>query len=131
MLMQSHDGAVHLLPALPEAWAKGSVEGLVARGGFVVDMDWESRQLLKAKIRSRLGGILRIRSYVPLKGKGLQPATGKNENLFYQSADIKEPLVSPEIHAAYPILNKVYEYDLMTEPGKMYEVERGITLEYI
>ena len=127
MLMQSHDGAVHLLPALPEAWAKGSVEGLMARGGFVVDMDWASGQLLKAKIGSRLGGILRIRSYVPLKGKGLKPATGKNENLFYQSADIKEPLVSPEIHAAYPILNRVYEYDWVTEPGETYEVERWIS----
>ena len=126
MLLQSHDGAVHLLPALPDAWSKGSVEGLMARGGFVVNMDWESGQLLKAKICSRLGGTLRIRSYVPLKGEGLKFAEGSNENIFYQSANIKEPLVSREIHAAYPILNKVYEYDLMTEPGKMYEVERFI-----
>lgn len=94
MLMQSHDGAVHLLPALPKTWSKGSVEGLVARGGFVVDMNWDSGQLLKARICSRLGGFLRLRSYVPLKGKSLKPATGKNENIFYQSADIKEPLVS-------------------------------------
>lgn len=126
MLMQSHDGAVHLLPALPKTWSKGSVEGLVARGGFVVDMNWDSGQLLKARICSRLGGFLRLRSYVPLKGKSLKPATGKNENIFYQLADIKEPLVSSEIHAAYPVINKVYEYDLVTEPGKMYDVERDI-----
>ena len=63
MLLQSHDGAVHLLPALPDAWATGSVQGLVARGGFVVDMNWNGVQLDKAKIHSRLGGNLRLRSY--------------------------------------------------------------------
>lgn len=122
MLMQSHDGAVHLLPALPDAWSKGSVEGLVARGGFVINMDWDSGLLLKAKVYSRLGGLLRIRSYVPLKGNGLTPVTGKNENVFYQLADIKKPLISQEVHAIYSTLNKIYEYDLMTEAGKIYEV---------
>ena len=67
MLLQSHDGAVHLLPALPDAWATGSVQGLVARGGFVVDMNWNGVQLDKAKVHSRLGGNLRLRSYVPCR----------------------------------------------------------------
>lgn len=125
MLLQSHDGAVHLLPALPDAWGQGSVQGLVARGGFVVDMYWNGVQLDKAKIHSRLGGNLRLRSYVPLRGEGLKAAEGGNPNAFYARADIKEPLVSGEINPQYPALYKVYEYDLMTEPGQDYTVERG------
>ena len=126
MLLQSHDGAVHLLPALPDAWATGSVQGLVARGGFVVDMNWNGVQLDKAKIHSRLGGNLRLRSYVPLRGVGLKEAKGKNPNEYYMQAEIKEPLISKEINPQYPALYKVYEYDLMTEQGQDYIVERGL-----
>ena len=124
MLLQSHDNAIHLLPALPDAWRKGRIEGLVARGGFVTDMEWDGAQLSKVIIHARLGGNLRLRSYVPLKGKGLREAVGENKNPFFQVERIKEPLISKKICPQYPLLYRVYEYDVMTEPGKSYCFER-------
>lgn len=62
MLMQSHDGAIHLLPALPEAWASGSVNGLKARGGYTVDIAWENGKLKNAIILPKYNGTLRIRT---------------------------------------------------------------------
>ncbi len=128
MLMQSHDGALHLLPALPDAWSEGSIKGLVARGGYVVNMDWNGGQLSKAVIMANIGGNLRLRSYVPLKIEGgakLKEATGINTNEYYKQAAITTPIVSDSINPQYPILQKVYEYDLPTEAGKEYVISRG------
>ena len=124
MLLQSHDGCVQLLPALPEAWPEGKMTGLLARGGFEVDQQWDGGQLRCATIHSRLGGQLRLRSYVPLKGKGLKPTQGENKNPLFVKSTIRQPLVSPAIHPQYPELKRVYEYDIMTEPGQDYYVER-------
>ncbi len=124
MLVQSHDGALHLLPALPEAWDKGTVSGLVARGGFQVSIEWEAGQLKKAVIVSKKGGNLRLRSYVPLVGKGLKPAIGRNSNAFFDSYAIKKPISSNEMVPKNPTLGKVYEYDIPTVAGKTYEFIR-------
>ena len=60
MLVQSDERQIYLLPALPDAWPSGSVKGLCARGGFVLDMDWKDGKVLRAKVFSRAGGTARL-----------------------------------------------------------------------
>lgn len=61
MLMQSHGGFIHLLPALPDTWAAGSVTGLRARGGFEIDLTWEQQRVTRAVIKSSKGNVCRVR----------------------------------------------------------------------
>lgn len=82
MLLQSHDGYVHLLPALPDAWKDGSVTGLRARGGFEADITWKDGKLKRAVIRSSQGGILRIRSAVRLSGARMKSSLANGYHLY-------------------------------------------------
>ncbi|MXV17648.1 glycosyl hydrolase family 95 catalytic domain-containing protein [Hufsiella ginkgonis] len=67
MLMQSQNGSIDLLPALPSAWPAGSVSGIVARGGFEVGVTWRDKQLQSAVIQSRYGNSCKLKPGVPVK----------------------------------------------------------------
>jgi alpha-L-fucosidase 2 len=123
MLVQSHDGAIHILPALPDAWPDGNVKGLVTRGGFVVDISWKQGKVATVKVRSRIGGNCRIRVYDALKGDGgikLREAAGENPNALFATATIKQPIVSDKAKTELPQLKQVFEDDVPTKPGGVY-----------
>ena len=129
MLLQSHDGAVHLLPALPDAWTAGEVKGLQARGAFTVDMKWQEGVLQEAAITSKIGGTLRLRSYQPLTGEGLREATGECPNPLMAPAAVKQPLQSKKLKELQLLpLPQVFEYDVDTNPGQTIRVKSVPTI---
>ena len=60
MLMQSHGASIEILPALPATWTAGKFRGLLARGGFEVDVEWRDNRIVMVLIHSRKGGVCRL-----------------------------------------------------------------------
>ncbi|WP_092679107.1 glycoside hydrolase family 95 protein [Hymenobacter arizonensis] len=126
LLVQSHDGVLDLLPALPNAWPAGEVTGLVARGGYVVDLAWDKGKITRVRISSRLGGNCRVRVHSPVVATGgtkLLAAQGENANSFYQTLAVKPPLVSAKTVAKQPTLAASFVYDFSTKAGKTYTLQ--------
>ena len=123
MLLQSHDGAIHLLPALPKEWSDGQVSGLMARGGFEINMTWKDRRITKLEIISHNGGNCRVKLGQDITGdvKLKKVAPGKaNPNPVYQRAAMKEPVINPKAELSGIEMPKAFVYDFKTKKGKSY-----------
>jgi alpha-L-fucosidase 2 len=97
LLMQSHNGVLRLLPALPAAWPEGEVSGLVARGNVEVGLRWGNGKAMEATLRSRQGGKYRVRipagvSLTKISGASLKP-TESNQREFDLQCPKGKPVV--------------------------------------
>lgn len=124
MLMQSEDGDLQLLPALPDVWQPaGSISGLRARGGFeLISMEWKDGKVVKAVIKSTLGGNLRLRvpNEMKLEGGALKNASGDNVNPFYKIEKTPAPIISDKAIITPPDLKQTFVYDIPTQAEKVY-----------
>lgn len=123
MLVQSHDDAVHLLPALPDAWRNGEVKGLRTRGGFeIVSLKWKDGKIESVVVKSTIGGNLRLRTHNMLKvdGKDYSESKNDNPNPLFAKQHIARPLVSEKAPLKGISLMKTYQYDVPTEAGQTY-----------
>lgn len=80
MLLQSHLGELHLLPAVPDVWKDGSVKGLKGRGAFTISMNWKNNELADATVTSGAGGNCIIRTEKPVQVKGLNIKSKKDDH---------------------------------------------------
>lgn len=124
MLVQSSDGAIHLLPALPDVWKEGSISGIRARGGFeIVEMHWKEAKISKLVVKSILGGNLRLRLPNSMKQKSaadLVVAKGENPNPFYFVNESEPAIISKESTIKPLELKPTILVDIATEKGKIY-----------
>lgn len=131
MLVQSADGALHLLPALPSAWPKGKISGLRARGGIeILDLEWENAKLIRVVLRSRLGGNIRLRvpnEMILATGASLKEAQGDNPNPYYQTEMGKAPVISKEARDESQSPKSSQVYDLPTEKGMTYTIRAKVS----
>ena len=123
MLLQSHAGFMHVLPALPSAWKDGEVSGLRSRGGFeVAEMKWADGEIVSLKVKSTIGGNLRLRTATQLKmsdGTALTAAQGDNDNALMQVYKMADPIVVDASKIPATVLNTTYLYDIPTSAGQL------------
>jgi alpha-L-fucosidase 2 len=126
MLVQSHAGAVHLLPALPGAWVVGTVKGLRCRGGFELEeLAWENGKVKKVVVKSNIGGTLRIRSKecLKMKGQSLDNTQSALPNPLLATQNVKKTLMAVNASVTTKFPDPDFLYDIETEKGEIYEFE--------
>ncbi|MFC0346004.1 glycoside hydrolase family 95 protein [Epilithonimonas hispanica] len=123
MLLQTQNSFIDILPALPDEWKNGKIAGLKTYGGFEINIIWENNKAKEIIIKSNLGGNCRIRipNEMELKAKTkLKKAEGKNPNPFFETPEIKKPLISSGAQLNPVEMKESVIYDFPTEAGKTY-----------
>jgi len=123
MLLQSYDGNIYILPALPDALGAGKITGLKARGGFELDIEWRDGKLSKLTVWSTIGGNCRLRlsDKVSLTGNArLIKSKGENTNNFYQVNTIKSPKLAKEAKLKGLEIPQTNLFDFHTIAGQKY-----------
>lgn len=123
MLLQSSDGAIHLLPALPDIWPSGKISGIKTRGDFeIVEMQWKNYKIVKLVIQSNLGGNLRLRLPNKLQCKEgvLAVAKGDNPNPFFYQEETPKPIVSVNSSIEILQLKPTILVDIAMKKNKKY-----------
>ena len=93
----------------------------MARGGFeITEMRWEDGKVSRLVVKSKNGGLCRLRSATPLNGKGVKVARGENKNALYDVPAIATPLINKEAKLNNVNLEETYLYDLQTKAGQEY-----------
>ena len=96
------------------------MKGIIARGGFELDLSWKDGKVNHLIVKSHKGGNCRLRSLNPLKGKGLKSAKGENPNPLFAVPAITKPLINGKAKLNKIELTETYLYDLPTKAGKEY-----------
>ena len=122
MLLQSYDGSISLIPALPVAWRLGEVKGLKARGGFSIDISWDKGILNHATVYSGLGGICRIRTLQPVEVKDTEfhGVNCENQNIFYHIDPEPKVIINKKQPLENLTLSRIFEIEFVTQKGKKY-----------
>lgn len=122
MLVQSHAGEIHLLPTLPKAWQSGKIKGLKARGGFLIDLEWNNGKLTSATITSTIGGVCRVRTSdkMTLSTASSYVASSPNPNPLFNFINPGKPLIQKPNALSNLASLAGYTQEFSTEKGKTY-----------
>lgn len=122
LLLQSHNGELALLPALPDAWKNGSISGIKARGNFTVAINWNEGKLSKATITSNLGGLCRISAPYPIKVVEVMAKATAGDNALNTSYGVPPYKKDEQARLVSLEVAKVYTVEFDTRKGGVYTV---------
>lgn len=130
MLLQSHEGYIHPLAALPKSWSKGSYSGLLARGNFEVSAEWDNNQATQFIIHSKIGGICKLK-YFNINEAVISKLSGERVPVKNKKTDYVE--FETDANETY-VINSIPCYRKISAPSSLKIVKQsgneGVTLSW-